>query len=182
MNHLREIREQLADDVLRRIATRYKDCEVNIYPDFPELSPVKAVLRCAMQEGFVLTSKIPESQAETVGESEFSKTLNILRESPAAPMVLSVEHVREARHRLLEQGILSWDANDWAFHFTNWLNAIATPRIAQAETPLRELVEKWRRIKEDKLAVSIFGFSTTEVLNKCADELEAVLAGAEEKK
>jgi hypothetical protein len=46
----------LADDILRRIALRYRNCLVNIYPDLPELTPVEGVLRCAMEEGFVLRS------------------------------------------------------------------------------------------------------------------------------
>jgi hypothetical protein len=36
------------------IAQRYKNCEVNIYPDLPEMTPVEGVIRCAHQEGFIL--------------------------------------------------------------------------------------------------------------------------------
>jgi len=49
-----QARQFLADEILKRIAERYKNCSINIYPDFPELSPVEAVLRCALEEGFVL--------------------------------------------------------------------------------------------------------------------------------
>lgn len=48
----------LADDILRRIAKRYANCEVRIYPDLPELTPVEAVLRCAQAEGFILTNVV----------------------------------------------------------------------------------------------------------------------------
>ena len=41
-------------DKLVQIALRYKNCEVNIYPDLPEMTPVEGVIRCAHQEGFVL--------------------------------------------------------------------------------------------------------------------------------
>ena len=44
----------LTEDVLRRIALRYKHCNVYIHPDLPELTPVEGVLRCAEQEGFIL--------------------------------------------------------------------------------------------------------------------------------
>lgn len=47
---------QIADDILLRIAKRYANCEVNIYPHCPELTPVEAVLRCAKEEGFHLTN------------------------------------------------------------------------------------------------------------------------------
>ena len=56
-----DLREALANDILRRIALRYRDCKVNIYPDLPELTPVEAVLRCAAEEGFVLTTNLPEA-------------------------------------------------------------------------------------------------------------------------
>lgn len=46
----------LADAILRRIAMRYKNCKVHIFPDLPELTPVEAVLRCAQEEGFHLTN------------------------------------------------------------------------------------------------------------------------------
>jgi hypothetical protein len=48
--------QQIADDILRRIALRYKNCQVYIFPDLPELTPVEGVLRCAQEEGFTLTS------------------------------------------------------------------------------------------------------------------------------
>jgi hypothetical protein len=53
----------IADEILRRIAMRYKHCDANIYPAFPgltaveaELTVVEAVLRCAAKEGFWLTN------------------------------------------------------------------------------------------------------------------------------
>jgi len=46
----------LADLILKRIAERYKNCEIKIFPNLPELSPVEAVLRCAQEEGFVLSN------------------------------------------------------------------------------------------------------------------------------
>lgn len=54
-----ELRQQIADSIVRRIAERYKNCNVHIYHDFPEMTPVEAVLRCAAEEGFVLTNHIP---------------------------------------------------------------------------------------------------------------------------
>jgi hypothetical protein len=53
------VNEQVADEILKRIALRYRDCEVRIFPDLPELTPVEAVLRCAKEEGFMLTTIIP---------------------------------------------------------------------------------------------------------------------------
>lgn len=50
---------QIADSILRRIAKRYENCEVHIYHDMPCLTPVEAVLRCAQEEGFVLTNIVP---------------------------------------------------------------------------------------------------------------------------
>jgi hypothetical protein len=52
-----KLTEPLAQDILNRIATRYKNCGVRIFPNFPELTPVEAVLRCAKEEGFVLTPR-----------------------------------------------------------------------------------------------------------------------------
>jgi hypothetical protein len=46
-------RAEVADDILMRIALRYRNCFVHIY-DVPELTPVEGVLRCAAEEGFVL--------------------------------------------------------------------------------------------------------------------------------
>jgi hypothetical protein len=60
----RDAGTQIADDILRRIALRYRNCEVHIYPDLPELTPVEGVLRCAQEEGFHLTSTIPEGKEE----------------------------------------------------------------------------------------------------------------------
>lgn len=58
-----EAEQVIADDIIRRIAERYKTCQVRIYPDSPERTPVEAVLRCAMEEGFVLTNRIPPALA-----------------------------------------------------------------------------------------------------------------------
>jgi hypothetical protein len=40
--------------MLLKIAKRYGKCEVHIFPDCPELTPVEGVIRCAKEEGFVL--------------------------------------------------------------------------------------------------------------------------------
>jgi hypothetical protein len=56
-----EVRQELADQILRRIAERYKNCSVNIYHDLPELTPVEAVLRCAQEEGFTLRQNVPHA-------------------------------------------------------------------------------------------------------------------------
>jgi hypothetical protein len=58
---------QLNDEIIRRIAERYKNCEVNIYPDFPECTPVEGVLRCAIEEGFVLTEPAAPAESQAVG-------------------------------------------------------------------------------------------------------------------
>jgi hypothetical protein len=55
----------IADEILRRIAMRYRDCSVNIYPELPELTPVEAVLRCAAEEGFWLTNMPPKVNNES---------------------------------------------------------------------------------------------------------------------
>jgi hypothetical protein len=52
-------KQALADGILKRIAERYKNCSIHIYPEFPELSPVEAVLRCAQEEGFTLRQEVP---------------------------------------------------------------------------------------------------------------------------
>jgi len=57
----------LADLILRRIAERYKNCEIKIFPDLPELSPVEAVLRCAREEGFVLTNRPASAAPQATG-------------------------------------------------------------------------------------------------------------------
>lgn len=49
----------VADEILMRIAKRYENSSVNIYPDMPYLTPVEGVLRCAQEEGFILTSIVP---------------------------------------------------------------------------------------------------------------------------
>jgi len=69
-----KLREQLADDILWRIAKRYANCEVYIYPDLPELTPVEGVLRCAQEEGIRFVIGPPA-----------------LPEKPAAPPVLQAE-------------------------------------------------------------------------------------------
>jgi hypothetical protein len=55
-----KVRELIANDILLRIAKRYANCKVYVYPECPELTPVEAVLRCAQQEGFTLTNALPE--------------------------------------------------------------------------------------------------------------------------
>jgi hypothetical protein len=49
----------VATEILKRIARRYENCNLNIYPEMPVLTPVEAVLRCAAEEGFILTNRIP---------------------------------------------------------------------------------------------------------------------------
>src|SRR5260370_39429461 len=49
----------------------------------------------------------------------------------------------------------------------------------QAVGEVAKLVEKLRRAQEDKLATSIFGFSTSETCKVIADELEAALRADE---
>ena len=55
---------------VERIARRYKNCAVNIYPECPEMSPVEAVLRCAKEEGFILTTERGAAAARELREAE----------------------------------------------------------------------------------------------------------------
>ena len=79
-DRLREAQQVIADDILRRIALRYKNCEVHIYPDLPELTPVEAVLRCAHEEGFVLTNRLAAVPEVAGGAARY----NLLSSIPLA--------------------------------------------------------------------------------------------------
>lgn len=67
--NLRAAQETIVNDILIRIAKRYKNCTVNIYPDLPELTPVEAVLRCAAEEGFMLAQKSTLAAQPEPGET-----------------------------------------------------------------------------------------------------------------
>jgi hypothetical protein len=67
----------IADEILKRIALRYRKCSVNIYPDLPELTPVEGVLRCAMEEGFVLTQRTLAEMPPAAPPSDLLQRLEV---------------------------------------------------------------------------------------------------------
>lgn len=83
-------KQLLADEILRRIALRYKNCQVHIFPELPELTPVEGVLRCAQEEGFILTSMA----------SGLSTTVYIAH-PPTDPAAAPLETIRKLGENLL---------------------------------------------------------------------------------
>ena len=93
----------LADAILRRIAMRYKNCKVHIFPDLPELTPVEAVLRCAQEEGFHLTNAPAAQDKPPRPENEFPTGFPLhevpSKAAPRGPAV-SVEALRALVKRI----------------------------------------------------------------------------------
>jgi hypothetical protein len=85
----REAEHVIAEEILKRIARRYENCNLNIYPDMPVLTPVEAVLRCAAEEGFALVQREPvaalkPSEGQPLPVSEVREAMDDKLMYPAA--------------------------------------------------------------------------------------------------
>jgi hypothetical protein len=178
-----EVRQELADQTLRRIAERYKNCSVNIYPDLPELTPVEAVLRCAQEEGFRLVMAAQPAGTPDKGEGEPLHTCFFCgREHCSQAVMPDLERERASfergRWEALEQAAQACEnekrcyadshrAHDEFCHDQDAaaIRALAPAAPAPSRESLMALVAKWR---SDRSAVR-------GIVQQCAYELEAAL-------
>lgn len=127
-----EAGQQLADDILRRIAKRYANCEVYIHADLPELTPVEAVLRCAQEEGFILTNAAGQAAGGAQPASDLTKWANGPFECPNGE-----------KHRLSYRG----------FHCEECGIFVGAPKsreeILTALITEREMHNAWRKRAEE---------------------------------